>query len=130
MAGRRFQQMQHKLNILQDEVFNLETARDEYKAKAEVMVKEISDLQSKNDEFGKASEIVRALRDELDVLKHKADKVEIYENTIESYKKKLNDQSDLKRQIKKLEEKNAFYVEKNLELEEVSLKLIIYFNWF
>lgn len=41
-----------------------------------------------------------------------------YEATIDSYKKKLEDLGDLKRQVKILEEKNTDYMQKNMELEE------------
>lgn len=118
VAGRRFQQMQHKLELLQDEVFKLETARDEDKSKAELFHKEILEMQQKNEELQKESEKTRQLRDELDVLRHTSDKVELYETTIETYKKKLSDYNDVKRQIKVLEDKNSANVKLNLELDE------------
>ena len=58
------------------------------------------------------------LKDEVDILRETADKATKYEATIESYKKKLEDMSDLKRQVKLLEEKNTDYMQKNMELEE------------
>ena len=58
------------------------------------------------------------LKDELDILRETADKVAKYEATIDSYKKKLEDLGDLKRQVKILEEKNTDYMQKNMELEE------------
>lgn len=54
----------------------------------------------------------------MDVLRETADKVGKYEATIESYKRKLEELSDLKRQCKILEEKNAGYLQINMELEE------------
>ena len=41
-----------------------------------------------------------------------------YEGIIETYKKKLEEMGDLKRQIKYLEEKNNEYMQNNLDLEE------------
>ena len=41
-----------------------------------------------------------------------------YEGIIETYKKKLEDLGDMKRQIKYLEEKNNEYMQNNLDLEE------------
>ena len=41
-----------------------------------------------------------------------------YEATIESYKKKLEETSDVKRQLKLLEEKNTALVQTNMDLEE------------
>lgn len=61
------------------------------------------------------------LKDEIDVLKHRSDKVEVLESTIESYKIKLEEMMDLKRQIKSLEENNTKYLEKILNMEEVEI---------
>ncbi len=54
----------------------------------------------------------------MDILRETADKVAKYESTLESYKKKLEDLGDLKRQVKLLEEKNTDYMQRNVELEE------------
>lgn len=51
-------------------------------------------------------------------MRETADKVGKYETTIDSYKRKLEELSDLKRQLKILEEKNTNYMQQNLELEE------------
>lgn len=45
----------------------------------------------------------------------------VYEGTMETYKKKLEELSDLKRQVRILEEKNSDYMQHNMELEEVQL---------
>ncbi|XP_040067519.1 protein Hook homolog 3 isoform X1 [Ixodes scapularis] len=117
-AGRRYQQSQLKIDNLQAEVFKLETARDELRIKVEFQEKEILNLQEKNEELHRAVNEAQSLKDELDVLRHTSDKVEHYEATIETYKKKLEDLSDLKRQVKLLEEKNTSYMQTNIELEE------------
>ncbi|XP_076353486.1 hook microtubule tethering protein isoform X1 [Tachypleus tridentatus] len=118
VAGKRFQQMQHKLEILQDEVYKLETARDEFKIKVDLQEKEILDLQQKNEDLQRLAEEARTLKDELDVLRHNSDKVEQYETTIETYKKKFEDLVVLKKQLKVLEDKNTSYMQQNMELEE------------
>lgn len=61
----------------------------------------------------------RLLKDELDILRDTADRVEKYESTIQSYKKKLEELGDLKRQVKILESKNIAYIQQNMELEQV-----------
>lgn len=48
----------------------------------------------------------------------KSDKVEKYEAIIETYKNKLGEMGDLKRQIKLLEDKNTEYMQTNMDLEE------------
>ena len=52
------------------------------------------------------------------IIRETSDKVGKYEGIIETYKKKLEEMGDLKRQIKYLEEKNNEYMQNNLDLEE------------
>ena len=40
------------------------------------------------------------------------------EATLDSYKKKLEDMSDLRRQVKLLEERNTEFMQRNMDLEE------------
>lgn len=63
------------------------------------------------------------LKDELDALREANDKLKVSEALITTYKKKLEDYSDLKRQIKQLEERNADYLQQNLHQEEHVKKL-------
>ncbi|XP_015904868.1 protein Hook homolog 3 isoform X2 [Parasteatoda tepidariorum] len=125
LAGKRFHQMQQKHELLQDELFKIETVRDELKGKVEVQRKEIIDLQQKNEELQKLAEESQAMKDELDVLRHISDKVNVYEATIESYKKKLEDMGDLKRQVKLLETKNTQYMQQCMEQEEELKKTLL-----
>lgn len=67
----------------------------------------------------------RLLKDEVDILRETADKVEKYEGTIQSYQKKLEELGDLKRECKVLEGKNHSLLEQNVELEKVSYKFSI-----
>lgn len=50
--------------------------------------------------------------------RHSSDKVAKLESQVESYKKKLEDLGDLRRQVKLLEEKNTVYMQNNVSLEE------------
>jgi hypothetical protein len=59
------------------------------------------------------------LNDELDVLRHTADKANKLEATIEAYKIKLEEMSDLRSQIKLLEGSNTKYMETIIQMEEV-----------
>lgn len=124
-AGKRFQQMQQKLEMLQDELYKLETGRDEIKSKYEKQQRENIELQQKNEELLKSAEEYQAMKDELDELRDTSAKVAVYEATIESYKKKLEDLSELKRQVKVLEDKNTHYMQHNMELEEEIKKTVM-----
>ena len=70
-------------------------------------------------ELAALAEEAQSLKDEMDVLRHTSDKAVKYEATIETYKKKLEDLGDLKRQVKILEDKNTMYMQNTMELEEV-----------
>lgn len=63
------------------------------------------------------------LKDELDALREANDKLKVSETLISTYKKKMEDYSDLKRQLKMLEERSAEYVQQNLHQEENVKKL-------
>lgn len=58
------------------------------------------------------------LKDELDALREANDKLKVSEALITTYKKRLEDYSDLKRQIKQLEERNVDYMQQNIHQEE------------
>lgn len=116
-AGRRNQALQHQVEQLQEELYRLESSRDEYRLKVDQLELELRELQEKNDELQRSGAELRLLKDEIDVLREKADKATKYESNIESYKKKLEDLSDMKRQLKLSEEKNTVYMQQNMELE-------------
>lgn len=59
----------------------------------------------------------------MDALREANDKLKASEALITTYKKKLEDYSDLKRQVKHLEERNAEYLQQNLHQEEHMKKL-------
>ncbi|KAG1697893.1 Protein Hook [Nymphon striatum] len=117
-AGRRYQHLQNQTEVMQEDLYKLESSRDEHRVKVEIHEKTISDLHQKNDELLKLADQAQLLKDEIDILRHTSDKVEKYELTIESYKKKLEDMSELRRQFKALEDKNTMYLQQNVELEE------------
>lgn len=66
-AGRRYQQSQQRIDVLQTEVSNLKTARDEQRIKVEFQEKEILNLQEKNEALRRTLNEAQTLRDELDV---------------------------------------------------------------
>lgn len=117
-SSLKYSGLRKQLESLKDEMFKMETTRDDYRLKVELLEKEVLELQSKQEDLQKAADEANHLKDEVDALKEMADKVTKYELTIESYKKKMEDLSDLKRQVKILEDKNMEYVQVNMEYEE------------
>ncbi|KAJ8402090.1 hypothetical protein AAFF_G00373250 [Aldrovandia affinis] len=117
-AGRRHLQLQTQLEQLQEETFRLEASKDDYRIRCEELEKEISDLRGQNEELTSLADEAQSLKDEMDVLRHSSDKVSKLEGMVESYKKKLEDLGDLRRQVKLLEEKNTLYMQNTVSLEE------------
>ncbi|XP_021350901.1 protein Hook homolog 3-like isoform X2 [Mizuhopecten yessoensis] len=117
-AGKRFQQLQQQVDKLQEENFKLDSSRDDLKIKSELLARDFSEIKQKNVELMAIADEARSLKDEVDVLRHTSEQVSKYESSIESYKKKLDELSDLRGQVKLLEEKNTKYMTEHLELEE------------
>lgn len=114
----RYSGLRKQVDGLKDELFKMETSRDDFRLKVELLEKEVLELQSKQEDLQKAADEANYLKDEVDVLRETADKVTKYELTIESYKKKMEDMGDLKRQVKILEDKNLEYLQAKLNYEE------------
>lgn len=117
-SSLKYSGLRKQLEAIKDEMFKMETSRDDYRLKVELLEKEVLELQSKQEDLQKAADEANHLKDEVDALRETADKVTKYELTIESYKKKMEDLSDLRRQVKILEDKNMEYVQANMEYEE------------
>uniref|UniRef100_A0A8L0DQL9 Hook microtubule tethering protein 3 n=1 Tax=Oncorhynchus mykiss TaxID=8022 RepID=A0A8L0DQL9_ONCMY len=117
-VGRRHLQLQTQLEHLQEETFRLEAAKDDYRIRCEELEKELTELRGQNEELTSLADEAQTLKDEMDVLRHSSDKVSKLEVMVESYKKKLEDLGDLRRQVKLLEEKNTLYMQNTVSLEE------------
>lgn len=114
----KYSGLRKQVEALKDEMFKLETSRDDYRLKVELLEKEVSELQAKQADLQKAADEANHLKDEIDALRETADKVSKYESTIEKYKKKMEDLSDLRRQLEILEDKNTEYLQHKIDYEE------------
>jgi protein HOOK3 len=72
----------------------------------------------KIEELSVKAKEVHQLQDQLDEQRHIADKLSKSEMLIEKYKKKLEESSDIRKQMKQLEEQVETLIEKNFKLEE------------
>ena len=117
-SSLKYSGLRKQVDALKDEMFKLETSRDDYRLKVELLEKEILELQMKHGDLQKAADEANHLKDEVDALRETADKVAKYEMTIESYKKKMEDFSDLRRQVQILEDKNTEYLQHKINYEE------------
>ncbi|KAF6035710.1 hook1 [Bugula neritina] len=121
-SGKKYLALQQQLEQYKDEVYRLDAAKEDYRLKYEFSSKELVELKDKSESLATLADEAKSLKDEVDVLRQNEEKVKKYETTIESYKRKLEDMTDLRRTVKMLEEKNTSYMEKSVEWEEESKK--------
>uniref|UniRef100_A0A4W5NKT4 Hook microtubule-tethering protein 1 n=1 Tax=Hucho hucho TaxID=62062 RepID=A0A4W5NKT4_9TELE len=117
-SGRKHSQLQIQLETLQEDNFRLEAAKDDYRIHCEELEKHLIEVQHRNDELTSLAEESRALKDELDILRSCSDRAVKLEASVETYRRKLEDLGDLRRQVKLLEEKNMTYMHNTVSLEE------------
>ncbi|KAM8973248.1 protein Hook homolog 2 [Pelodytes ibericus] len=110
--------LQSQIEQLQEENYRLESGRDDYRQRCEELDREVLELQQRNQDLTGLADEAQALRDEMDVLRHSSDRVGKLESLVESYKRKLEDLGDLRRQVKLLEERNTVYMQRTCQLEE------------
>ncbi|CAG7734402.1 unnamed protein product [Allacma fusca] len=103
---------------LREENYKLESTLDDYKLKLQVLEKQISEAHAKLASVAAAEEEIVRLKDEIDSLGEAAAKVTLYEQTINVYKKRLEEMADLKLSMKQLQEKNEELDKKNFNMEE------------
>ncbi|XP_075037863.1 protein Hook homolog 1 [Mixophyes fleayi] len=116
MVTKKYFQIQ--LEQIQEENYRLEAAKDDYRVHCEELERQLIETQNRNDELASLAEESRALKDEIDVLRATADKATKLESSMESYRKKLEDFNDLRRQVKSLEDTNLMYMQSTVSLEE------------
>jgi len=117
-SGIRYMELKKENDTLKQELENMESQKDELQSKCEEFEAQLDENEEKMTELQKLADQARVLKDEVDFLRETSDKVEKYEGIIETYKKKLDEMGDLKRQLKYLEEKNNEYMQNNMDLEE------------
>ncbi|EDV31153.1 uncharacterized protein Dana_GF15219 [Drosophila ananassae] len=114
----RYNDLRRQLDLLKEELLQSEGAREDLKLKAHQQETDLLHMQIRIDELMKSSAEVTTLKDEVDVLRESNDKLKICEAQLDTYKKKLEDYNDLKKQVRILEERSADYVQQNAQFEE------------
>lgn len=111
-------EMRRQIDSLKEEMLKMETQRDDYRIKIMEQEKDILTLQEKISELQSTAEKASQLKDEIDALTETADKAKALEITVVSYKKKLEEYTDLKKKCKILKDENNEYYQQNIKLEE------------
>ena len=118
----RYNELRKQVDNLKNDLMLSETVKEDLKMKSMQQEKEIQILQSKIDGLTKASSELSQIKDEVDILREASEKSKIYETQLATYKKKLEDYNDLKRQVKQYEDRAAEYLKQNLHYEEEAKK--------
>lgn len=114
----RYNELRKQVDHLKNDLLLSETVKEDLKMKSNQQEKEILQLQMKMDELTKASSELSQIKDEVDILREASEKSKIYETQLATYKKKLEDYNDLKRQLKQYEDRAAEYLKQNLQYED------------
>ncbi|XP_030646091.1 protein Hook homolog 2 isoform X1 [Chanos chanos] len=118
ITGKKLLLLQSQLEQLQEENFRLESQRDDLRIRGEMLEREVGDLHQRNEELTSLAQEAQTLKDEMDILRHSSDRVVRLEALVDTYKRKLEDLGDLRRQVRLLEERNTVYMQRTCELEE------------
>uniref|UniRef100_A0A8D3BZT3 Calponin-homology (CH) domain-containing protein n=1 Tax=Scophthalmus maximus TaxID=52904 RepID=A0A8D3BZT3_SCOMX len=118
ITGKKLLLLQSQMEQLQEENYRLENSRDDMRVRGEILEREVTDLLHRNEELTSLAQEAQAFKDEMDILRHSSDRVNQLETMVETYKRKLEDLGDLRRQVRLLEERNTVYMQRTCELEE------------
>ncbi|KAI9533386.1 hypothetical protein NQZ68_024440 [Dissostichus eleginoides] len=118
ITGKKLLLLQSQMEQLQEENYRLENSRDDVRVRSEILEREVVDLQQRNEDLTSLAQEAQSLKDEMDILRHSSDRVNQLESLVETYKRKLEDLGDLRRQVRLLEERNTVYMQRTCELEE------------
>nr|XP_023647532.1 protein Hook homolog 2 isoform X1 [Paramormyrops kingsleyae] len=118
ITGKKLLLLQSQMEQLQEENFRLDSAKDDLRTGAELLEREVSDLQQRNEQLTSLAQEAQGLKDEMDILRHTSERVGGLEALVDTYKRKLEDLGDLRRQVRLLEERNTVYMQRTCELEE------------
>ncbi|KAK2833881.1 hypothetical protein Q5P01_017770 [Channa striata] len=118
ITGKKLLLLQSQMEQLQEENYRLENSRDDMRVRAEILEREAATLMQRNEELASLAQEAQAFKDEMDILRHSSDRVCQLEALVDTYKRKLEDLGDLRRQVRLLEERNTVYMQRTCELEE------------
>jgi len=124
-SGIRYIELKKENENLKQELESIEAVKYELQTKVDDLTGQLEENEEKHADLQKLADQSRTLKDEVDILRETSDKVTKYESIIETYKKKLEEMGDLKRQVKYLEDKNTEYMQNNLDLEEELGKVVV-----
>ncbi|KAM3967564.1 hook microtubule tethering protein isoform 2-T2 [Aphomia sociella] len=118
----RYSNMRAQLDALKDELDKVELQRDDQRARADALERELALTKLRNEELQIAASENVVLKDEVDALRETAAKAAALEATVASYKKRMEEHVDLRRQVKLLECANTEHVQRAIEHEQAAAR--------
>ncbi|XP_061709090.1 protein hook [Cydia pomonella] len=118
----RYSNMRAQLDALKDELDKVELQRDDQRARADALERELALMKLRNEELQIAASENVTLKDEVDALRETAAKAATLEATVASYKKRMEEHVDLRRQVKLLERANTEHVQRAIEHEQAATR--------
>lgn len=106
---------QEEANKLKEELINIETEKEDYRLKSELLRDDLDRITNKHDELREKAKLSQRLQDELDELKHSSDKLGKYELATQGLERQ---NADLKKDLKLLEDNSISQAAKIIGLEE------------
>lgn len=113
--------LQGEVQRLKEELIKIETEKEDFRLKSNLLKEDLDRITTRHEELKDKAEQARRLQDELDEHKHISGKVISYEQMIENLVKK---NSDMKKELKGLEENNLSHVQKIVRLENENENLM------
>lgn len=112
--------LQSEINRLKGEIIKLETEKEEYRLKSNLLKEDRDIITKKHDELRNKAEQAKRLQDELDEQRHISEKVISYEAMVENLMKK---NSEMKRELKDSTDLNTERIQRIISLEEENKQL-------
>ncbi|KAI9253906.1 hook-related protein family, partial [Phascolomyces articulosus] len=116
--------MRTEIDHLKQDLEKSEDRRLETENTIETQLSQINDLKRKVDELTVKADEAEVLRDELEEYRHELERMDKLESMLEKYKRKVEDTTDLKRQIKALEDQNTSLLERSHQVEDEYRKVL------
>lgn len=117
-SARHVERLQQRLQQMEQELAAGEQARDELQTKLEISERELLQLRMANEHLSRKVQDTQQLQDELDVHRHSADQLLEYEQKLETYRRKLEELADMRKEWKALETQNRQLIAANVDLEQ------------
>ncbi|CAD6888302.1 unnamed protein product [Tilletia controversa] len=111
LLRQEVERLKADLRTSEDSLTEAEDSVQKLQKSVDQKTRKVEELQKKAEEAGR-------LKDQVDELKHSAEKVTRLESVVDKYKKKIEEGADVRRQVKQLEEENSSLINRNTALED------------